>query len=427
LSSPISLAGDPRFRRFWTGQTVSEFGDRVSELALPLIATATLHAGGLEVSCLTAVAWGPHFAAIFVGGWVDRRPDKRRLLVTADLVRAAVLLSLPIASLTGHVTLTQLYAVAVITGAAAVLFDTSYPTFFTRLVPRAAYLDANSKLNTTRSASYVAGPALGGTLIQALGAPLAVIADAASFLTSALFIGRIRPMEPEPSTTPEAEPEAQRAPTTATTDQKPDKPRIRDGLHYIRRHPILRATLASAATVNYFTFLAGTGLLVLYATRTLHLTSATLGAALGIGALGGLAGALLAPRIARRIGIGPAIATGAVLFPAPLALIATAHGPTWTEAATLALAELLSAAGVMLFDVNLNALQAAVIADDVRGRVAGAYRTVNYGVRPLGALTGGVLANVWGLRPTLLIAAIGGAMSVLWLVFSPVRGVRTLD
>ncbi len=426
MTSGGGLAGDPRFRRFWTGQTVSEFGDRVSELALPLIATATLHAGSLGVSCLTAVAWGPHFAAIFVGGWVDGRPDKRRLLVAADLVRAAVLLSLPIAYLTGHVTLTQLYAVAVITGAAAVLFDTSYPTFFTRLVPRTAYLDANSKLNTTRSASYVAGPALGGTVIQALGAPLAVIADAASFVTSALLIGRIRPLEPDPSTTPGTEPEAQPAPATSA-DQKPAKPRIRDGLHYIRRHPILRATLASAATVNYFTFLAGTGLLVLYATRTLHLTSATLGAALGIGALGGLAGALLAPRIARRIGIGPAIATGAVLFPAPLALIATAHGPTWTEAATLALAELLSAAGVMLFDVNLNALQAAVIADDVRGRVAGAYRTVNYGVRPLGALTGGALANVWGLRPTLLIAAVGGAMSVLWLVFSPVRGVRTLD
>lgn len=403
------LGKDPRFRGFWTGQTVSEFGDRVSELALPLIATATLHADSFEVSCLTAVAWGPHVAAVFLGGWVDRRTDKRRLLVVADLICAAVLLSIPVASLTGRMTLAQLYAVALTTGSAAVLFDTSYPTFFTRLVPRAADLQANSRLNTTRSASFVAGPAIGGTLIQAAGAPLAVLADAASFLASALLIGRIRLDPPTPAET-----------------QEPKEPRLRDGLHYIRRHPILRATLACAATVNYFTFLAGTGLLVLFATRGLRLTSATIGAALGIGALGGLLGALLAPRVARRIGIGPAVAVGAVLFPAPLAVIAAAHGPTWTKAAALALAEFLSAAGVMLFDVNLSSLQAAVIDDAVRGRVAGAYRTVNYGVRPLGALTGGVLAGVWGLRPTLLVAAAGGALSVLWLLFSPVRTVREL-
>ncbi|WUH88857.1 MFS transporter [Streptomyces sp. NBC_00433] len=409
-AAPLSLWRDRRFIRFWSAQTVSQFGDRITELALPLIAVTTLDASANQVAWLTALVWTPNLAAVVLGAWVDQRTRKRRLMVAADLARALVLLSLPATYLAGAVTLAQLYAVAALTGTAAVLFNTSYSAFFAHLVPRASYVDANSKLSTSRSASFVAGPAIGGALVQALSAPVAVLADAGSFLASAFLVGRIRTEEPPPSA---AHPSVLR--------------RAREGLAFVVRHPVLRATLGCAATVNFFTFISGTGLLVLFATRDLRLTAGGIGLALGVGATGALLGAVIAPRMSRRWGVGPSIAVGAVLFPAPVAVAAVAGGPLWVRGGALALAEFLAGIGVMFFDINLNSLQTAVIHDGIRSRVSGAYSTVNYGVRPIGAVVGGVLATAVGLRPTLLLTAAGGALSVLWLVFSPVARIRTLD
>jgi hypothetical protein len=405
-----SLWRDRRFMRFWSGQTVSQFGDRVTELAVPLIAVTTLHASATEVGALTALLWTPNLAALVLGAWVDQHARKRRLMVAADLARALVLLSLPAAYAAGTVTLGQLYAVALLTGTAKVLFNTSYPSFFAHLVPRASYMDANGKLNTNLSASYVAGPAIGGALVQALSAPVAVIADAASFLASAFLVGAIRIDEP---------PVAARRLSL--------RHRIRDGITYVARHPVLRVTLACSTTVNFFTFVAGTGLMVLFATRVLRLSAGGIGVALAIGATGSLLGAVIAPSLSRWLGIGPSIAAGAFLFPAPIAIAAVASGPLWARGGALALSEFLAGIGLMIFDININSLQTAVIDDGIRSRVSGAYSTLNYGVRPVGALVGGMLATSIGLRPTLLAAAVGGALSVLWLIFSPVLRIRTLD
>ncbi|MEV3997312.1 MFS transporter [Streptomyces halstedii] len=408
----ISLWRDRRFRRFWAGQSVSQFGDRITELALPLIAVSALNASANQVAWLTALIWTPNLLAIILGAWVDQRARKRRLMVLADLVRAVVLLSVPVAYLLGAVTLGQLYAVALLTGAAGVLFNTAYPPFFVRLVPRASYVDANSKLSATRSASYVVGPAVGGALIQVLTAPVTLVVDALTFLASAVLVGRVPVDEPPSAPGDPAAPPLWR--------------RAREGLTFVVRHPVLRAALSCAATVNFFSFVAGSGLLVLFANRTLGLSAGAIGIAFGVGATGSLLGAVLAPKISRRIGVGRCICVGAVLFPAPTALVAAADGPLWLRAGALAAAEFLAGFGVMLFDVNLNSLQAAVIPDGMRSRVAGAYGTINYGVRPLGAVVGGLLATFVGLRPTLLVAAVGGALSLLWLLPSPIPGIRSL-
>ncbi|MEV0576180.1 MFS transporter [Streptomyces sp. NBC_01463] len=407
-----SLWRDGRFSRFWAGHSVSQFGDRITELALPLIAVGALNASANQVAWLTALVWTPNLLAILLGAWVDQRPRKRRLMIIADLVRAAVLLSLPAAYALGTVTLTHLYAVAILTGAAGVLFNTAYPPFFVRLVPRASFVDANSKLSASRSVSQVAGPAIGGALIQALTAPVAVVVDALTFLVSAVLIGRVGVDEPTAATADPAAPSLAR--------------RAREGLVFVVRHPVLRATLGCAATVNFFTFVAGSGLIVLFASRGLGLSAGVIGAALGAGATGALLGAVCAPALSRRLGVGRSIVAGAVLFPAPIALAAAAGGPLWLRAGALAAAEFLSGFGVMLFDVNLNSLQASVIPDGMRSRVAGAYSTVNYGMRPAGAVVGGLLATFLGLRGTLLIAAVGGALSVLWLLPSPVPRIRSL-
>ena len=280
-TAEIPLWRDRLFRRFWAGQSVSQFGDRITELALPLIAVAALNASPNEVAWLTALSWTPNLLAILLGAWVDQQARKRRLMILADLIRAAVLLSIPVAYLLGAVTLGQLYAVALLTGAAGVLFNTAYPPFFVRLVPRTSYVDANSKLSTSRSVSYVAGPAIGGALVQALTAPVTLVVDALTFLVSAVLIGQISVDEPPGSSAGAAAPSLLR--------------RARAGLLFIIRHPVLRAGLGCAATVNFFTFVAGSGLIVLFASRSLGLSAGAIGIAFGIGATGALLGAVLPP------------------------------------------------------------------------------------------------------------------------------------
>ncbi|WP_406041166.1 MFS transporter [Micromonospora sp. NBC_00898] len=409
-----ALLREPRFRSFFLAHTVSQFGDRISELAFPLLAVLVLDATAAQVSVLTALVWLPNLAALFLGAWVDRRADKKRLLVVADLIRAALLVTVPVAFAFDAGTLAQLYAVALLTGAASVLFNTTYPAFFVLLVDRSRYLDANSALSASRSVSFIAGPALGGALVQALTAPVAILVDAVSFVLSALGIGRIRS-----------------GPAASATNGEDPRPatlwhQAREGLRFTLRHPVLRASLGCTTTVNYFTFVFS-ALLVVFASRTLDLPAGLLGLALGAGAVGGLLGAVVAPRLSARIGVGRSIVVGAVVFPASIALVAVADGPLWTRVALVGAAEFFSGIGVMLFDVNLNALNAAVIPDGLRSRVAGAYSAVNYGIRPLGALTGGALGSWLGLRPTLWIAAVGGTLCVLWLLPSPIPAVRSLD
>jgi hypothetical protein len=171
-----------QFLTFWSAQTVSEFGDRISELALPLIAVTLLNATPTEVGLLTAAVWLPNIISLFIGSWVDQRPDKRPLMIAADLARTIILLSLPISYWIGVLSLPQLYAVALLAGTAHVLFNTAYASFFARMVPRESYLEANSKLSATRSLSFMGGPALAGVLVQVLSAPVAIVADAASFI-----------------------------------------------------------------------------------------------------------------------------------------------------------------------------------------------------------------------------------------------------
>ena len=409
-----SLWRDKRFVAFWTSFTVSQFGDRVTELALPLIAVVVLDATPSQVGVLTAAVWLPNLIAMFVGTWIDRRIHKRRVLIAADLFRAAVLLSVPIAYSLDVLTLGVLYAIALATGMGEVLFHMAYPAFYVRLVRPESYVDANSKLSASRAASFVGGPAVAGALIHAVTAPVAIIVDAISFVFSAAVIGRLRGSEAAATTEAQSGPEAQSLVRQAL-----------DGLRFVARHSVLRASLGCTTTINFFTFIAQ-ALLILYASRTLGLSDAVIGLALGVGAVGGIVGAVLAPRIARVIGIGRTIMVGAVLFPAPIAIAAAANGTPLTNAIILSAAELLSSIGVMLFDINQNAVITAVTPDDMRGRTAGAFSTINYGSRPVGAIVGGLLGTAIGLRPTLLVAAVGGTLAVCWLVRSPIAHMATV-
>lgn len=241
--------------------------------------------------------------------------------------------------------------------------------------------------------------------MQLLTAPAALLADALSFLASALFLRSIAPAEPVP--------------------EPPEPGHLTAGARYLWRSPVLRFGLAATATINLFDF-AFIALFLLYATRFLHLRPATIGIVLGMGAVGSVFGAVVAGRLSARIGVGPAFMLGCALFPAPLLLVPLASGPRPAIVTYLFAAEVLSGAGVMILDVSFGAIITAATPDRLRSRVSGAFQLVNYGVRPIGSLAGGALGATIGPHATLWIAAAGGTLGTLWLLPSPIPRMRAL-
>jgi MFS family permease len=404
LVPPLLRENQP-FRTFFAGQAVSLLGDQISLIALPLVAVLVLDASPAEMGYLTTAALLPNLLSLHVGAWVDRRGRRRRTMIAADLGRAALIATVPVAYWLDALTMGQLYVVGFLSGFLSVLFFVCYGTLFVALVPRERYVDANSLTHGARALSYVVGPSIGGVLVQLLRAPAALVADAGSFVVSAFALARISPEEPP------VEP-AERGHLVA-------------GARYIARSPIIRAALGATATINFFNFVFF-ALFILYANRYLDVGPGLLGAVLGIGAIGGVIGAAVTGRIVRRIGIGPAFVLGCVLFPTPLVLVPLAGGPRWVVLACLALAEFGSGFGVMVLDIAGGTLSAAVVPDRLRARITGAYMVVNYGVRPLGAFLGGVLGTVIGVRPTLWIASVAAIAGFAWLLPSPVMSLREL-
>ncbi|HZE29008.1 MAG TPA: MFS transporter [Gaiellaceae bacterium] len=394
------------FRRFWVGETVSLFGDQATQIALPLVGVLALNASAAQMGYLGAALLFPNLLfSLHAGALVDRRGRRREMMIFTALGRAAALATIPIAYAFGALTLVQLYLASFLIGTLSVLFYVSYSTLFVSLVPRERYLEASSLLNGSRAFSYVAGPSLGGVLVQVFSAPVALIVDAFSFVFSALTMHSIHPQEP---------------PT-----EEAGRGHLKAGIRYIWDSPIVRAKLLSTATINFFNFVFW-ALFILYVTRELGVRPGVLGLVLGAGAFGGVLGSLVTGRLSRRFGVGPVMVAGSVLFPLPLVLVPLAGGGTWTVYACLFLAEFISGFGVMLLDISANAITSALVPDRLRARVAGAYMVVNYGVRPLGALAGGALGTWIGLRPTLWIATVGAIAGVLFLLPSPIPQLREL-
>jgi predicted MFS family arabinose efflux permease len=408
-STPPLLRENRSFRNFWTGQTISLFGDQISLLAIPLLAALELDVGPAQMGLLTAAALAPNLVfSIHLGLWTDRRPRRRRLMVAADIGRALLLLTIPIAWLLGALTLVQLYVVSFAAGSLGVLFSVAYDIVFVSMVDREEYIEGSSLLNGSRAAAVVAGNGAAGILVQAITAPFALVVDAFSYVASAFFVGRSGAGEAAPA------------------DPEPGLAGLAAGGRFIARTPLIRASLLACATLNLFNT-AFYGLLVLYATRQLGMSAGAIGIALAIGGLGSIFGALLTRWLSSRFGLGPALVTSFVLTPAPLLLIPLMAGaPSGMVAPAVAVAEFLNGVGVMVLDVGLGALYASMVPNALRARVSGAFLLVNYGIRPIGALAGGLLAAIIGLQPTMWIAAVGALAGVLWLLPSPMPRLREL-
>ena len=194
---PQLLRGNLVFRRFWLGQTISLFGDQISMIAVPLTAVLVLHANASQMGYLIAAELVPNLLfALHAGAWVDRRGGRRVMMIMRDLGRAALIATIPLAYAFDALRIQQLYVVAFLVGCMTVLFHVSYSSLFVSIVPRENYVEANSFLAGSRAFSFVAGPSVGGILVQALKAPFALVVDSVTFLVSALFLGSISPEEP---------------------------------------------------------------------------------------------------------------------------------------------------------------------------------------------------------------------------------------
>ena len=395
------------FLKFWAAQSISQLGDQVTLLALPLVAVLTLDADAAEMGFLIAAELSPHLVfSLFAGVLIERARSRRRLMIAADLARAGLLVSVPIAAWLGALSFVHLYAVAFAMGTCAVLFDISWSTLFVSIVPRRDVVDANSKLSLSRSVSFETGPSVAGFLVQVLSAPVTLLVDAISYLGSAFFLGRIRATEPP-----------------LEDDGNGVLARLREGFRFVLHDELILPSLLCVATINLFNFVFH-AIFVLYATRELDVEPGLLGIILGAGAVGGIAGALIATRVERVIGLGAAYVVGAVLFPLPLVLVPLASGSDLQVALMLGAAEFFCSVGVMILDVNAGSLTFLRTPDRLRARTAGSFRFVNYGVRPIGALIGGALGTVIGLQTTLWIGTVGALAGVIFLFASPIPRLR---
>ena len=404
---PPPLLRQPEFLKLWAAQSISQLGDQVTLLALPLVAVLTLDASAAQMGFLVAAELLPHlFFSLLAGVWIERSQTRRRLMIVADVGRAVLLASVPIAYAFDVLSFPQLYAVAFAVGTFAVMFDVSWSTLFVAVVPRRDVVDANSKMSLSRAVSFVTGPSIGGFLVQLLTAPVTLLVDAVSYLGSAIFLTRVRAEEPP-----------------VERDGDGVLRSLRGGFAFVLKDELIRPELLCVATINLFNFVFH-AIFVLYATRELGVEPGLLGLILGAGAVGGIIGALVATRVERLIGIGPAFTLGAVLFPLPLVLVPLASGSELRIALMLGAAEFFCSVGVMILDVNAGSITFLRTPDRIRARTAGTFRFVNYGIRPIGALLGGALGTAIGLHTTLWIGVLGALAGVIFLVFSPIPRLR---
>jgi MFS family permease len=398
----------PDFLHLWSAQTLSQFGSQISQLALPLAAILVLDASAFEVAALGTVEFLPFMLfALPAGVWVDRL-RRKPILVFADFGRALLLGSIPLAYAFDALTIWQLYVVGFLTGVCTVFFDVAYQSYLPSLVDRSSLVEGNSKLEISRSAAQLAGPGLAGALIGAITAPYAILLDAISFVGSAVLVFRID--RPEDVPEPTAKPSMRRE--------------IVEGLRYLLGHWYQRPVAISVAISNFFNTLAFSIFLV-YLVRELELSAEVIGLMLAVSNVGWLAAAVAASRLSNRIGIGKVLVGSAFLFGPSLMLIPAA--PQSQPIPFIVAGLILATFGGILFNVTGISFLQAIVPERMLGRANATRRFIVWGVIPLGSLTGGLLASQIGLRETLWVGAIGGSLSFLPLLLSPVRSIGRME
>lgn len=388
---------------------MSLVGSGVALLALPLTAVLTLRATAFQMGVLRAMQYAPALVfGLFACVYIDR-VRRRPVLIAADLGRAALLGSIPLAAALGALSMGYLYVVALVVGVLTIIFEVAYVAFLPVLVGRDQLVPANGRLKASQAIANIVGPGLAGALVQALAAPIAIAAGALSFLVSVVFLAVTRAPEPRP--TPPASADIQRE--------------IGEGMRLVLRHPILRATLLSSGITNLFSAIFN-ALYVLYLARGLAVSPVGIGAIVQAGGLAGLVGALLAGAVAWRVGTDHALVIGMGLMGVGGLVVPFVGRSAALTLPALAVSFAVGAVGDALYNINVVSLRQAITPDHLQGRVTASLRFVIWGAQPFGALRGGVLGERVGLRAALGVAVAGWFVALAVLAASPIRGVRTV-
>jgi MFS family permease len=393
------------FMKMWTGQSISEAGSQVSQLAIPWLAAVELHATPLEFSLLGVFGFLPFILfALPAGVWVDRL---RRLpiLIVGDAARAALLILIPILWATGVLEIWHLLVLEFVIGIFTVFFDVAYQSYLPSLVDREELIEGNSKLQLTVSIAQVGGPSVSGGLIAAITAPYAIVVDAASFVISAAFMLRIRHRE----TLPEH----------LEGEERPKMwPQVKEGLHWVVGHRWLRYIASYTATANFCGSVLF-AIFLLYAVRSLHLSAVELGVTFAVGAAGSILGALAANRLQQAFGVGPTIvgtavfgSFGGILYPL---------APHSFPLPFLMLGQAIFMFGAVTYNITQVSLRQAITPERLQGRMNAAMRWIVWGTIPLGTLTGGAIATGTNLKTALWVGAIGELFAAVPLLLSSVR------
>lgn len=406
-STEVSLWRHRDFVLFWSGQTVDQFGSKISWLAVPLIAIVTLHATKFDVAALAAAGSLPQLVVSLPAGAVVDRVRRRPLMIGCALGCAVAMGSIPFAAAVGHVTLAQLYAVAFTVGTLSVFFTAAAATLPLLLVGREDLVDANGKTNSARGLAEMTGPSVGGFLVGLMGAARAVGIDAFSYVFAAVTLLAMRLREPKP------EP---RRPEARLTSE------MAAGIRLTMRHPLLRTIVLANSLVSFL--LAGVSAIwLLYVLTDLHWSVRTAGLVYGLTLIGGVVGGLYSKRVTDRLGMNTAMILGCFLSaPLEIATPLAPHGPAgvWLIAAAFTV---LTAVG-MVNSTAMASVRQLVCPPDMLGRMGATTQFFSGGLMFLGPLAAGAAATWIGLRPTLFVFT---GLTLFWgliLLLSPIRTMR---
>jgi MFS family permease len=394
------------FLRLWSGQTISVFGSMIGIAAMSFTATLFLRATPFQMGVLNCLQILPGFlASPFAGAWADRL-HRRPILIGADIGRAVVLSAIPLAAWAGILNIRHLYLVALIVSILTVIFDVSYESYLPCLVGKNALMEGNSKLSASAAVAEFSGFSLAGWLVQALSAPFAILIDAGSFVVSAISVWFIKAREP-----------------AILANEHPDmRQEIIAGLRAVWLMPLLRASAQAIFILGLARGISG-ALVVFYMSRSLGFNPGVLGTIWAVGGVSAFVGATLAPRIAGRMGSGPAMIMGLTVFGVVQFFLPLATGATFISALLL-VAQQLGDGFCVVYEINQVSLRQTVISERLLGRVNASVQFLNLGAILIGSLLGGFLAEVLGVRLVLVLGGCFTLLAALALAASPLRGFR---
>ncbi|HLK61132.1 MAG TPA: MFS transporter [Chthonomonadaceae bacterium] len=392
------------FLKLWAAKTVSNFGTMISGTALAFTAILMLKATPAQLSLLLMANLLPRFLAGLVAGvWVDRL-RRRPIMIYADIGRALLLGTIPVAALLHRLRIEQLLIVTLLAGLLTLCFDIADTSYLPALVRPEELVEGNSKLTASASAAEFSAFSLAGWLVQWFTGPMAILIDALSFVWSAILLGRIR--TPEPPPIPHAEREG-------------IAHELKGGLRTVRANPYLTVLTLVALFQGAAHGIFGT-VVVAFMARDLGFQPGVLGMIWAVGGITSMLGALGAGTVARRLGMGRTLALGLLVSGLGSLLIPLAHGATLLAGALLVGAQVVCDPAATVYDINAVSLRQAVTPLPMQGRVNSIVEFTGLGANLLGALAGGILGARIGLRSTLFVGVSAPLLAALLLWFSPV-------